>query len=551
MQYIEEMTNQRKKGGFPLKKFAALVLCMSLLLATLPLPAMAENTPKTAFTDYYLHYYDSSVEVQNFFMQALTKNTIKFELDANLLSSNVVLDNGANLSNVPGHAALDLTFNLKNRNAALDFQTSVAQYDVQGKIYFTEQGIIIPRETVKALAASGASFPELGDLNQLPDYLVYPSEISSDDWNMIDRQLQMAQVSQTKQLETTRALLQEILLTIPDKCYSYSGSDPVLDLTKISLDSPELLASLKSHSTTLAERAVEIAAKPNDISAKEWETMKSGMKADIIASINNLTSEQMAKVAKEMPFDLQKCKMTVNGNRCDTNLAVRMNLPDNTNMSFSIQNISTISSGTTNSLIYADCALHASNLRIDISINGNSSVSKTQGQFDLNISGSGTDKKNTISGKLGLDSKIDWSSTASVSVPRLTSSNSRTVKRPTKVDQPIKVYLDGQEMYFTGNSPWISEGNTMVQLSSLVQALGCTVDWQPPDTIVISNDSNENLILYLGSTSYFIGGLEYRSNAVPAIVDGRTYIPLRVLADYYNLTVEWDESARTINLHRA
>lgn len=534
-----------------MKRMAALILCLSLLMAALPLTVMADDTPKMAFTDYYLNYYDSSVEVQNFFMQALAKNTIKFELDADLLSSNVVLDNGANLSNVPGHASLDLAFNLKSHKAALDFQAAVAQYDVQGKVYFTEQGMILPKQTIRSLAASGADFSELGDLNQLPDYLVYPSGMSSDDWDTIDRQMQIIQVNQTKQAEATRALLREILWTIPDQCYYYSGSDPVLDLTQISLDSPELLAGLKAHSATLAERSVEIVSKPDNVSAQDWETMKSGMKAEIIAGINGLTSEQMAQMAKEMPFDLKKCKITINNNRCHTELAVQMNLPDNTRMALGMQSVATTSSGAANSQIYGDFSLNASAFRLDISVNGNSSVNKTQGQFDLNISGSGSDKKNTVSGKLGLDAKLDWSGTGGVTVPSLNSINSRVVQAPAPVDQSIRVYLDGQEIYFTGNPPWISEGNTMVQLSSLAQALGCTVEWQPPDTIIISNGANDNLTLYLGSTSYFIGGREFQSNAVPAVVDGRTYIPLRVLTDYYQLTVDWDAATRTIKLRHS
>ncbi|MEQ8175739.1 MAG: copper amine oxidase N-terminal domain-containing protein [Syntrophomonadaceae bacterium] len=535
-----------------MKRSAALFLCIALLLAVHPLPAMADNPAQTAFIDHYLHYYDSSAEVQNFFIQALAQNTINFKLDANLASSNVVLDNGAVLSNMPGRASLDLAFNLKSRKAALDFQAAVAQYDVRGKIYYTDQGIIIPRETVKALTAAGADFSELGDLNRLPDYLVYPSDISSDDWDEFDRQLQLTQVNQARQVEATRSLLKEILLTIPDKCYYYSGSDPVLDLSQISLDSPELLASLKAQSASLAEKAAEMANQPVNVSTQEWYSMKSTIKAEMIANINSLTSEQMTQMAGEMPFDLQRCKITINANHCDTSLAMQMNLPDKTSMSLGIQSITTISSGAINSQTNSDITLNTSDSTLDISLNSNTSVNKTRGQFDLNISGSGTDKKTTISGKLDLDARLDWIGTASLSVPTLNSINSRIAKRNALVEQqPIRVFLEGRELYFAGNSPWISEGNTMIPLSSLTQPLGYNVDWQPPDTIIISNGSNENLTLYLNSTTYYIGGQEFQSNAVPAIVDGRTCIPLRVLADYYNLTVEWNAATRTINLHRS
>lgn len=530
-----------------MKRFAALVLCLALFLTALPLSAMAGDAPKIAFTNYYLGYFDQSIEVQEFFMQALTQNTIKFKLDANLLSSNVVLDDGTTLSNVPGNASVALAFNFKDREAALDFKSEITKYDVQGKIFFTEQGMIIPRETIKALAANGASFSELGNLNQLPDYIVYPSEISSSDWDELEKQIQLAQ-SQSKDTAAIRALLQEILYTIPDQCYYYSGSDPVLDLTKISLDSPELLTSLKSHSEILADKVVAAMNNSGNLSQQEFLALKENTRTEIISTINGLTARDMQKLASDIPVDLEKCRIAINGSHSQTDFALKANLPDNSKIYLGYQTTASVSSGTTSSLLYGDFTLRSSEVNIAISLNGDSSVNKSKGQFDLNLTGSGTDKKTTISGKLGLNGSLDWSSTAGVSVPKLTSSNSKTVTRTTNLEQPIRVYLDGREIYFTGKTPWISEGDTLVQLSSLVQALGCTVDWQPPDTIMISNGSNEELTLYLGSTSYFIGGQAYQSNAVPAIIDGRTYIPLRVLAEYYNLTVEWNAATSTINL---
>lgn len=534
-----------------MKRFAALMLCIALLLTGLPGPAQAADTPKTDFTNYYLHYYDSSAEIQDFFMQALTQNTIKFRLDANIPSSKVALENGIILSNVPGHASLALGFNIKDRKAALDFKGSVAVYDIQGNVYFTEKGIIVPKSTIEALAANGASFPELGNINQLPEYVLYPSEIDPVAWNEIDIQLQTAQLNQEQQIQAMRALLQEILSIIPNKCYYYSNNNPVLDLTKISLDSPELLNSLKEHSETLADKTVAVMTNPGNVDTQEWEAMKDTTRKQIIMGINSLSSDDMANAVKEIPFDLEKCNIRINNDRCETSLAIKANLPDETKMSFQIQDTSSISSGTTNSSTSGNFNLRSSELNLDIDVNGNSWLNKSQGQFTLNLAGSGTDNKNTISGKLGLSGSLDWSRKDPVWVPIVNSANSKTVKRPkNNYQQPIRLYLYGEEISFTGRPPWISEGNTMVQLNCLADALGYTVNWQEPDTIVISNGSSEDLTLYLNSTRYLIGSQEYQSNAAVVVIEGRTYVPLRVLTDYYNLTVEWDPETQTINLHQ-
>jgi hypothetical protein len=87
-------------------------------------------------------------------------------------------------------------------------------------------------------------------------------------------------------------------------------------------------------------------------------------------------------------------------------------------------------------------------------------------------------------------------------------------------------------------------------VSVLTAALGGSTEWQPPDTIVLSNGSEEQLVMRLDSTSYKIGAREYTMEAPPVLRDGRTYVPVRVTAEYFGLSVIWDASSRSVYLER-
>jgi hypothetical protein len=162
----------------------------------------------------------------------------------------------------------------------------------------------------------------------------------------------------------------------------------------------------------------------------------------------------------------------------------------------------------------------------------------------------------TANGKLRLNCNAVYSDKSQTVIPYIDDSNSKVVylydylkEDFPATDSDIKVLIDGQEFYFFEAQPAIVDNRTLVPLRELAETLGCDVNWIAPDTIIISNDSENKLTLKINSPVYQIGNEEYSADAAPQIINNYTYIPIRILADYLGLTVEWDSASRTVILN--
>ena len=313
-----------------MRKFAVGIICIALLCLSMPGIAKADITPKKAFEGYYLNYLDKSVQLQESLQKTLLTKTLKLDVDADLKDVNIDLTDGTKLSNVSGNVSYDLAFNLANMNGLCDFNAKLSKYDVKGQVFMSKDGIILPRETIQSLATTGADFSELGDLNKLPSYVVYSTGMSESEWTAFNQAFTSSMSAQEGQTAQIKSLMEEILEIIPDNCYYYSGSYAVLDLTKLSLTSEELLSNLKNHSESLADKFMVMSM--NNPALKNDPNFKESMaqvKSQMIAGINNLTIDDLAKFQKEIPFSLNKCQIFASNNDSKSAIDITGNIAGN------------------------------------------------------------------------------------------------------------------------------------------------------------------------------------------------------------------------------
>jgi len=65
------------------------------------------------------------------------------------------------------------------------------------------------------------------------------------------------------------------------------------------------------------------------------------------------------------------------------------------------------------------------------------------------------------------------------------------------------------------------------------------------------NEEEKNIYLEIGSTNMiFNRGLERKIEleVPPQIIDGRTLVPLRAIAEATNATIEWDAETQTVKI---
>ncbi|MCX6083504.1 MAG: stalk domain-containing protein [Caldiserica bacterium] len=101
--------------------------------------------------------------------------------------------------------------------------------------------------------------------------------------------------------------------------------------------------------------------------------------------------------------------------------------------------------------------------------------------------------------------------------------------------------------------PVIVEGRTLVPIRAVVESLGGTVAWDAGSrTVTISLDGTE-LKLVIGKSSALVNGKSTpvdstNPNVVPQILNSRTMLPLRFVAESLGTDVQWEDLTQTITI---
>ena len=102
--------------------------------------------------------------------------------------------------------------------------------------------------------------------------------------------------------------------------------------------------------------------------------------------------------------------------------------------------------------------------------------------------------------------------------------------------------------------PQIIEGRTMIPMRKTFEALGADVEWIGDMNLVLATYSSKILAMEIGKDSFKVtdvleGKSEFYNLDVKAtIVDGRTLIPVRAVAESFGFKVDWNGDTRTVTI---
>lgn len=118
-----------------------------------------------------------------------------------------------------------------------------------------------------------------------------------------------------------------------------------------------------------------------------------------------------------------------------------------------------------------------------------------------------------------------------------------------KADESIKVYVDGYQIE-TDQPPVIVDGRTLLPLRVVAEAMGCEVNWDEKEKqIKLYKDSTLNWMLFtIGNKKYeFPRGFDFMDVA-PTVINGRTMLPIRYIAEWYHYDVNWNSTEKIIDI---
>lgn len=95
---------------------------------------------------------------------------------------------------------------------------------------------------------------------------------------------------------------------------------------------------------------------------------------------------------------------------------------------------------------------------------------------------------------------------------------------------------------------WIdANGRTQAPVRLLVEAMGYSISYNK-GVVTVPGGPNGDLVITIGSDKLTVGGSEVKMDTIGATIDGRTYIPLRFVAEALGATVEAKGSANGLNI---
>ena len=122
-------------------------------------------------------------------------------------------------------------------------------------------------------------------------------------------------------------------------------------------------------------------------------------------------------------------------------------------------------------------------------------------------------------------------------------SGSGTEDDPYVVDS-ISVYVNGTELTLDV-PPMLENDRTLVPMRAIFEALGAEVSWYPEDRTIVAVRGGTTVFMQVDDWYMSVNDEWIRLDAPPRIVNDRTLIPLRAVAEAFGAQVGWDEATQT------
>jgi hypothetical protein len=97
-------------------------------------------------------------------------------------------------------------------------------------------------------------------------------------------------------------------------------------------------------------------------------------------------------------------------------------------------------------------------------------------------------------------------------------------------------------------APFIKDGRTLLPIRALIEALGGSIQWNASTKTATVTLGGRTVALTIGSKTALIDGKPVALDVAPMIVKGRTFLPLRAVAENLGLDLAWEPVSRTVSL---
>lgn len=152
----------------------------------------------------------------------------------------------------------------------------------------------------------------------------------------------------------------------------------------------------------------------------------------------------------------------------------------------------------------------------------------------------------TVTPTTSFDVLVEGNTKIEVSFKRVDTVLVLRINDPTMIkNDETKIELD--------SPPVIKNSRTLLPIRAVAEALGAQVSWNEAERKVTITSTGTRIEMWIGKNLAYTNGKHVpidpqNKNVVPEIINGRTMVPVRFVAESLGATVSWDERTKTITI---
>jgi len=113
---------------------------------------------------------------------------------------------------------------------------------------------------------------------------------------------------------------------------------------------------------------------------------------------------------------------------------------------------------------------------------------------------------------------------------------------------PVENILIGKGNLKFDTPPVIKEGRTLIPVRAISEAMGASVEYNAEEKIVTITKDDKIIIFNLSENKVYVGENEAEIDVPAEVMNNRTMVPLRFIAENLGLLVEYDDETQTIEV---
>ena len=99
-----------------------------------------------------------------------------------------------------------------------------------------------------------------------------------------------------------------------------------------------------------------------------------------------------------------------------------------------------------------------------------------------------------------------------------------------------------------GTKPVIVNSRTLLPIRAVVESLGGVIGWEGTEKKVTINIDGSTIELWINNKNMLVNGIEIENDVAPIIINSRTFLPLRFVAENAGCEVGWEDATKTVTI---